>query len=84
MCFTVDEARIILTDLRTIPGKDSIIEYQGLQIINLSSQVEVCDEQLVISREQTDLWARKVKRSKWKIVLTGVGAVVLGFLLGGL
>lgn len=94
-CFTYQEARIIISDLQSIPIKDSIIAVHERQITNLSSQVELYNTQdsikqsVIVSKKAeivqlTTSIDKCQKRGKVKtIIFTSLGTIV-GFIISAI
>lgn len=94
-CFTYQQARIIIADLKSIPIKDSIIAVQEKQITNLSSQVELYNtqdsiKQAVIVRKKAEIIQLTTsidkcqKRGKVKTVIFTSAGIIIGFIINAI
>ena len=91
LCFSKEEAAVIMKDLNKVPLQDSIIQNQALQILNYKAvdknhikEVNLVKSQLEKEQKENTLLHKKIKVSGFIVKFGLPTALIGGFLIGKL
>ena len=80
ICFTVDEAKILLSSTEKYYLCDSLVQTYDITIETLEEIIHSKDEQLLLTQHIIQQQAVKIKRLKWLSYGLGTTTIIVGIL----